>query len=276
MQRALISLFRWLPLWVLYAVMALVIPFYMLLASGFRASYRFFRRRMGYGALRSFFHVYLNEFRMGTVVLDRFAAYAGKMFDIQVLRMDLFDALEKGEGGFLMLSSHTGCYEMAGYKFVSKRKTIHALVFPGETQTMSQNRSRMFASTNVKMVPVQEDLSHIFILSNALSDGQIVSMPGDRAFGSNKLVRVPFFGEDAAFPAGPFTLAAQREVPVLSVFVMKEGYGKYRAYLEQLPLCPGLPRSEQVRTMAAAYAACLESIVRKYPDQWYNFYDFWK
>ena len=50
--------------------MALVIPFYMLFAKGFRASYSFFRKRMGYWPLKSFFHVYKNEFEFGKVVLD--------------------------------------------------------------------------------------------------------------------------------------------------------------------------------------------------------------
>ena len=52
MQRTLIRLFRVLPLGVLYGCMALVIPFYMLFAKGFRASYRFFRKRMGYPAVK--------------------------------------------------------------------------------------------------------------------------------------------------------------------------------------------------------------------------------
>ena len=81
MQRTLIRLFRILPLGVLYGCMALVIPFYMLFAKGFRASYSFFRKRMGYGPVKSFFHVYKNEFEFGKVVLDRFAAFAGKKFD---------------------------------------------------------------------------------------------------------------------------------------------------------------------------------------------------
>ena len=48
MQRTLVRLFRWVPLGVLYGVMALVVPFYMLLdRKGSRASYSFARRRLG-------------------------------------------------------------------------------------------------------------------------------------------------------------------------------------------------------------------------------------
>ena len=275
MQRTLIRLFRVLPLGVLYGCMALVIPFYMLFGTGFRASYRFFRRRMGYPPLRAFVHVYRNEFAFGQVVLDRFAAFAGKRFRMDVPRMDLFDVLCREEGGFIQLSSHVGNYEMVGYSLTSPKR-LNALVFSGETATVMENRAALFGETNVRMVPVSEDLSHIFTLNSALADGEIVSMPGDRVFGSRKTVSCRFFGEPASFPAGPFVLADQREVPVLLVFVMKTGRRDYKVILERLPKPAGETRQERVQALADAYASSLEAVVRRYPDQWYNFYDFWK
>ena len=275
MQRTLIRLFRVLPLGVLYGCMALVIPFYMLFAKGFRASYRFYRKRMGYNAVKSFFHVYLNEFEFGKVVLDRFAAFAGKKFRMEVPRMDLFQELCAGKDGFIQLSSHVGNYEMVGYSLVSPKR-INALVYGGETATMMENRAALFGETNVRMVPVSEDLSHIFALNNALADGEIASVPGDRVFGSQKTVECLFFGEKAKFPAGPFTMAVQRDVPVLSVFAMKVGRREYKVFLDVLPVSDAASKQERIQALADAYAARLEAIVRAYPDQWYNFFDFWK
>ena len=275
MQRTLIRLFRLLPLSVLYGCMALVIPFYMLFKPGFKASYRFFRERMGYGAFKSFRHVYLNEYEFGKVVLDRFAAFAGRRFGMDVPRMDLFEDLCRGEEGFIQLSSHVGNYEMVGYTLVSPKR-LNALVYGGETATMMENRANLFGKTNVRMVPVSEDLAHIFTLNNALADGEIASLPGDRLFGSQKAVESLFFGEKAKFPVGPFVLAAQRHVPVLTVFVMKENRKNYRVLLQVIPVPEKGSRQEQVQTMCDAYAARLEEVVRLYPDQWYNFYDFWK
>ena len=275
MQRSLIRMFRVLPLGVLYGCMALVIPFYMLFRKGFKASYRFFRKRMGYGAVKSFLHVYKNEFEFGKVVLDRFAAFAGRKFDMDVPRMDLFQELCAGEEGFVQLSSHVGNYEMVGYSLISPKR-INALVFSGETATVMQNRALLFGETNVQMVPVSEDLSHIFALNNALADGEIASLPGDRVFGSQKTVECRFFGAPAPFPAGPFTLAVQRNVPILCVFVMKEGRRAYKVLLEMLPEPEGMTKAERIQALADAYARTLEAVVRQYPDQWYNFYDFWK
>ena len=275
MQRTLIRLFRYFPLGVLYGCMALVIPFYMLFGTGFRPAYSFFRKRMGYNVAKSFAHVYLNEFEFGKVVMDRFAAFSGKKFRMNVPRMDLFDGLCRGEKGFIQLSSHVGNYEMIGYTLVSP-KHINALVYSGETATVMENRAALFGQTNVRMVPVSQDLSHIFALNGALADGEIVSMPGDRVFGSKKTVECTFFGEKAKFPAGPFTLAVQREAPVLAVFAMKEGRREYKVYLDILPVSDAESKQGRIQALADAYAARLESIVRAYPDQWYNFFDFWK
>ena len=275
MQRSLIRMFRVLPLGVLYGCMALVIPFYMLFRKGFKASYNFFRKRMGYGVVKSFLHVYRNEFEFGKVVLDRFAAFAGKKFDMDVPRMDLFQSLCAGKEGFVQLSSHVGNYEMVGYSLISPKR-INALVFSGETATVMQNRALLFGETNVQMVPVSEDLSHIFALNNALADGEIASLPGDRILGSQKTLECRFFGAPAPFPAGPFTLAVQRDVPILCVFVMKEGRRAYKVLLERLPEPEGASRRERIQALADTYAATLEAVVRQYPDQWYNFYDFWK
>ena len=268
MQRSLIVLFRLLPLWLMYGVMALVIPFYVLLdGRSRRASYRF-ARRIGYGLLRSAWHVYANMFNMGMLVMDRFSVYAGKRFRLISDRQDLYLRLSAQEGGFMMLSSHLGHFEMAGYMFRSP-KTTYALVYAGETATVMQNRSRIFGNANVQMIPVSKDLSHIFALNAALANGQIVTIPADRVWGSSKSLRRPFMGAEAAFPAGPFTLAVQREVPVLAVFAVKEGLRTYRVILEELPVGAGR------EALADAYSATLERVARRYPNQWYNFYDFW-
>jgi len=279
MQRALLKLFRFLPLTFFYAVMALVIPFYMLFdRRGYRASYSFYRHRLGRGPVHAFLSVYANEFRLGQVVMDRFALYAGRKFDIRVDDMPLFVRLAAEAPGFVQVSSHVGNYEMAGYLLRAERKRMYALVFAGETETVMSQRAALFAGSNIEMVPIAEDMSHIFALNAALADGNIVSMPGDRIFGSQKSFSCDFFGAPARFPVGPFVLAAQRSVSMLAVFVMKAGLRRYEVSIYPLgvALDETLPARKRAEAMAAEFAQRLEEVVRRYPAQWFNFYDFWK
>lgn len=268
MQKALIRLFRFLPLWLLYGVMSLVIPFYILSdGKARRASWRFFRERIGFGPLSSTLHVYLNMFNMGMVVLDRFAAYAGKRFTIDSEDTAIHRQYCSGSEGFILLSSHVGNYEMAGYSLLSP-KHLNVLVYAGETATVMANRERMFRNGNVAMIEVSEDMSHLYKLNSALAGGEIVSIPSDRLFGSSKAVRCSFLGADATFPAGPFKLAHARDAKAIAVFCVKTGLRSYKLMMHAV-------YGDSIQAMSQAFAKELETVVRQWPDQWYNFYDFW-
>ena len=277
MQRSLIAMFRVLPLWLLYGVMALVVPFYMLFnKKGYQAMYHFFRERMGYGRWKSFWSVYANHFRFGQIILDRFGVYAGKKYRFWTEGQELMDKLETHPEGFVLLSSHVGNYEIAGYSLKPKSKKFNALIFAGETATVMENRQRILSQNNMSMIPVKEDLSHLFALNAALDNGEMVSMPADRIFGSQKSVECQFFGAKANFPLGAFAMAVQKEVPVLAVFVMKEGMKKYHAYVKEIACDRQASRREQMAQLAQSFASCLEAIVRRYPTQWFNYFDFWE
>ena len=92
MQRSLIAMFRVVPLWLPYGVMALVVPFYMIFnRKGYKAMYRFFRDRMNYDSWKSFGKVYANHFRFGQIILDRFGVYAGKKYTFVTDGQELMD-----------------------------------------------------------------------------------------------------------------------------------------------------------------------------------------
>jgi len=277
MQRALIALFRVLPLWLLYGVMALVVPFYMLFnRKGYQAMYSFFRNRLDYGSWKSFCGVYSNHFRFGQIILDRFGVYAGKKYHFITEGQELLDRMEALTNGFILLSSHVGNYEIAGYSLKPKKKCFNALVYAGETATVMENRQRLLSQNNIKMVPVKEDMSHLFILNAALDGGEVVSMPADRVYGSQKTAECQFFNATARFPLGAFAMAVQKDVPMLAVFVMKEGLKTYHAYVREITCDPQANKRSQMTQLAQNFANQLEEVVRSYPTQWFNYFDFWK
>ena len=277
MQRSLIAMFRVLPLWLLYSVMALVVPFYMLFGrKGYQAMYHFFNDRMGYSCWKSFWSVYANHFRFGQIILDRFGVYAGKKYHFEIEGYPLIEELEMHSKGFMMLSSHVGNYEIAGYSLKPKRKKFNALVYAGETATVMENRQRVLSLNNIKLIAVKEDLSHLFALNAALDNGDIVSMPADRIFGSQKNIECQFFGSKAKFPMGGFAMAVQKEVAVLAVFVMKESMKTYHMFIREIKCDRQANKREQMAQLAQSFAVQLEDIVRRYPTQWFNYFDFWK
>lgn len=277
MHRSLIRLLRHVDVRFVYAFAEVfVVPVCLLLNESRKTSFRYFRQRMGYGWLRAAFSVYANHCQFAKAVIDKFAMYAGKKFQLEVTGWDYFRDYADREEGFLLLSSHIGNYEMVGYAFVSERKRIHAVVYANEKASVMANRNHIFEKNNVGMIALTPDMSYLFEIDKVLSEGGIVSFPADRHMGHAKCVECTFLGEKAKFPQGPFRVATMRGLNVLAVNVMKSSAKKYAIYVEPLPYNKDLPKKEQMQQLADAYVAELEKRLHQYPFQWYNFFDFWQ
>ena len=202
--------------------------------------------------------------------------YAGKKFHIETEGYDNFLQLARQKEGFIQLSSHIGNYEIAGYTLVAEEKPFNALVFFGEKETVMESRKHMFAGTNIKMIPVSEDMSHLFAINQVLDNGETLSMPADRIFGSQKSVSVSFLGAPAEFPLGPFIVATMRGLDALAVNVMKTSSKGYKIYVTPLSYNKEAPRKQQIAELVQSYVQELERMLKIYPAQWYNFFEFWK
>lgn len=276
MHRSLIRILRYVDVRILYLFSDIfVIPVCLIVNPSGRTAFRFYRDAMHYGRARACLAAYRNHCLFSQVVIDRFAMYAGRSFEVEVEGLGYFEALAARDEGFLHLSSHIGNYEIAGYSLVSERKKIHAVVYAHEKESVMAGRTDMFSRTNISMIALREDMGHLFEIDRAICDGDVVSFPTDRHMGDAKCVSAQFFGREAKFPMGPFSVATMRGVDVLAVNVMKEGLKKYRIYVTPLQYDKDAPRREQVRQLCGAYVAELEKRVRQYPLQWYNFFDFW-
>ena len=278
MHRTLIGSLRWLDVRLIYVFTSIfIIPVCLLLNLNHSrtTAYRYFRQRLGYGCLRASWYTYVNHCLFAQVVVDRFAIFAGKRFKLDIDGYEYFQQLELETKGFVILSSHIGCYEVAGYSLISKSKRFNALVFGGEKATVMKGRQEALSEHNIRMIPVREDMSHLFIVNEALSNNEIMSMPADRIVGSAKVVKVNFFGETASLPAGPFSVATMNGLDALAVNVMKISAKRYKVYVTRLSYDTQAPRKQQMQQLANCYVEELERRVRQYPSQWFNFYDFW-
>lgn len=276
MHKCLIKLLRTVNIRVIYAFTnVFVIPVCLLLRKDWRHIYRYLRQRQGYGRVKAAFATYRNHCLFGQVVIDRFAMYAGHKFRIEIEGYDNFLQLSNRKEGFVQLSAHIGNYELAGYSLVAEQKRFNALVFAGEKETVMRNREKMFTGTNIHMITVQPDGSHVFEINEALLRGDIMSMPADRIFGSPKHLDVEILGGKVKLPMGPFATIAARGMNAIAVNVMKERLDTYKIYVTPLIYDHTVSIREQMRQLAQTYASELERMLKRYPEQWYNYFDVW-
>jgi predicted LPLAT superfamily acyltransferase len=276
MHQSLTWMLRYIDIRIIYGFMAVfIIPICLLILPSRRHIYSYFRRRIGCSLIKSVWQTYVNHVLFGTVVIDRFAMYAGRKFQIEIEGYEIFERCAKRYEAFIQLSAHVGNYELAGYSLAAKDKPFNALVYAGEKETVMVNRNRLFTDCHIKMIPVRPDMSHLFEIDRALRNGETLSMPADRIFGSSKSLQLSFLGGDVKLPLGPFTVATMRSLDVISVNVMKIGYNRYKVYVASLDYPKEASRKQQIDMLAKAYLKELERIVRLHPTQWYNYYEYW-
>ena len=280
-QKAMKILFSIVHVRVGYAILVFVVPFYMLFSHAkYLAIYRYFRKQHGHPPVKSFIKCYRNHFLFGQMILDRFAVYAGqKKFKVDNPDNDLFLEMVYAQHGCIIASSHVGNPELCGYLLCQQTKRINSMIYGGEAEEIQKNRTKILAKNNVRLIPVSDDMSHVFLLNEALTNGEMVSMPCDRTFGSGKSVECDFLNGKVDFPVGAFVLALQYQVPVIALFVLKKSASLYRIHVISVPVPQDVQvtdKREQINRMTRSFANILEDIVMRYPEQWFNFYDFWK
>jgi predicted LPLAT superfamily acyltransferase len=100
-------------------------------------------------------------------------------------------------------------------------------------------------------------MAELFLASAIVEKGDVVLMAGDR--GGGRVRTVAFAGVEHRFPEGAFRLARHLERNVYFAASVLED-GGYRVFVKRLP----------VEDMFGAYIGVLEDLVKKYPDQWYQ------
>jgi len=115
-----------------------------------------------------------------------------------------------------------------------------------------------------------------------LEAGALVGVLADRTLADEPVLRLPFLEAPAPFPTGPMRMAAALRTRVLFMAGLYRGGNRYEIHFEPLAdftAIEHLTRAERdarVHEAVAAYVRRLEHHCRATPDNFFNFYDFWK
>jgi KDO2-lipid IV(A) lauroyltransferase len=218
-------------------------------------------------------------------VSDTFANFGAFFADLLTLNrrpaadLDAYVASDEGENhldtalaagrGVVLLTAHLGNWEFAGRLLSSRgRRTAHVVLSAEQDQALE--RYLRLDSPQLRFVTRRHATSTLGLLA-ALRRAELVAMQADRPTGGRGDAIVPFFGEPAAFPIGPFVLARAAGAAVVTAFCAMAPGGRYRLEIDPpIWVKPGEETSALATTVAA-----LERVIRAYPTQWFNFFDAW-
>jgi predicted LPLAT superfamily acyltransferase len=263
-----------------YFLLYFVISYYMFASrKAFLSIFTFYRKILGYGFFKSLGSVYRNYYNFGQVLIDKITMLAG------IPNQFTFDFegeeyLRQMDNGGLLVSGHVGNWEIAGQLLNRLEKNINIILFDAEHEQIKGYLSDVMTERRVNFIVIRDDYSHLLEIRAALDRKEILAMHGDRFLEGNKIVIDTFMGKPAAFPVGPVNLASRFGVPVSFVFAMKDTKKHYHFYatpLQTIQFSNNLKRRNELLVESVkVFVNALETTVKKYPLQWFNYYDFWR
>jgi len=258
-----------------YFILYFVASWYFLfLTKSNRAIFYYFRKRLGYSWLKSKQMVFKSYYTFGQTIIDKISISAGmrSRFTYEFDGVEILKKLLAEKRGGVLISAHMGNFEIAEHFFgeIDLDFQINLVTTDLEHSAIKNYLEKITKKSGIKFIIVKDDLSHIFEINAALARNELVCFTGDRYFEGVKFLSGDLLGESAKFPAGPFLIASRLKVPVVFVYVMKEPKLHYHLYARESEV-----KHRDEKALLKAYSENVESMIEKYPLQWFNYFDFW-
>lgn len=265
--------------WLLYPITAW---FFLFARSAKRASAHYLCRVFGRPPTSG--EQYRHFLSFSRAIVDRLEAWSGQTPPdaVQFPERQLLVKQAQTGTGAIILTAHLGNPDMCRALIQSMHGVkLNVLVFHQHAARITQTLYATRPGMALEIIPIQQigpdTAMHLY---NKIQHGEFVVLAADRTSpqAAHRSSLADFLGEQAAFPQGPFILAALLECPVYLLFVLQQGTG-HTLHLEHFAERITLPRRTRRAALdqwAQAYADRLAHYCRLAPLQWFNFYDFWQ
>lgn len=222
--------------------------------------------------------LFCSYYRFGQTLIDKIAIGNG-MKDKYTFRFEGYESfldILNADTGAIIIGAHTGNWEMGTPFFDEYGKKINILLYDAEYKRIKELLQKNSVPAGFKVIPVNDiDLNHVFAIKEALDNKEYICFQGDRYINEERRLKGIFMGKETSFPSGPFLLAAKMKVPVVFYFAMREPKKSYRFHFIVAAPVSKNEKAKPEQQLLDQYVPALENILKKYPEQWFNYYNFW-
>jgi predicted LPLAT superfamily acyltransferase len=224
---------------------------------------------------------HFHEFALN--IIDRISFFVGdtRDFEIVVHGREHLEGLAGAGRGALVLSAHLGSFDALRVVADEGGVPLNVAMFLRNARMVNAVFTRLNPSRPLRIIDLERAAPQsVFDIRACLQRGEFVGMLADRVgVGDGTRVSwVPFFGERAAIPHGPFLLASALKCPVVLMIGLRIDHRRYEVFVEMLAdeiVLPAAGRADALDALARHYASRLEHYCLRAPYQWFNFYEFW-
>jgi predicted LPLAT superfamily acyltransferase len=283
-NRFWLHVMRWLSLRLGRRVSRLVLYgialYFVLVASQARdASRQYLARALG--RCPGWRDVYRHVLTFATTVHDRVYLLNDRfeLFDVHSTGQEAVDQINaESQRGLLLFGAHLGSFEvLRAMARHDPRLRVSIAMYMENARQINGVLAALNPQAQPDIIPLGR-FDSLLALHERLKGGAAVGLLADRAVVADKYVWLPFLGEPAPFPTGPFRLAVMLRQPLYFMTGLYRGGRRYDLHFEPLADFSSLAtrdREALVQTLMARYVALLEQHCRAAPYNWFNFYDFW-
>ncbi|MFP4486565.1 MAG: lipid A biosynthesis acyltransferase [Campylobacterales bacterium] len=260
---------------VLFYLLYPIAGFYYLLSPKLKVILKNYYSNIGleFSELRYFEH--LRHFAI--CMTDRFLSIIEpKTYSFDIEDSEFFH--KELEKGVVLLMSHFGGWAVAPNCFLGGK--VNAVMNEQMIESIKSIEDSLVKKREEKQKTNIIDLSEGTIsvaikTANALSNKEIVAMMGDRVGASKSSVVLKFFGKDAEFNRNPFDIAYKCKKDLVVSFIVFKSIRHYEYIYRFISFDHNRDIDEAVREAMEIYIKMYEDILREYPYQWFNLYNFW-
>ena len=202
-------------------------------------------------------------------------------FQVETEGHEIWQQVAQPGRGLLLVTAHLGSYEV-GSMLPSRfdRRSVRIVREPevdARAQAFFRGVVAQFREPGYTTHFQTDDPLQGMALLEALRRGEIIAVQGDRPRGGARSIATTLFGRPFPLPAGPAALARAAEVPLLPVFVFREGRRRYRAvFRPAIAVARTANRAADLAEAMTRVAAEVEWAIRRAPHQWYCFKRLWE
>ncbi len=254
-----------------YLILVFVSAYFVLFApKATKSIYNYLRKIHKFNRFKAGIGVFKTFYVFGQTLIDKVAIGSGQKSKFKYKFNGRENLASLTSQGGIILSAHLGNWEVAGFLLGDINSNTNILMYQAEHEKIKSFLEAVMTEYEMKVIAIKDDLSHIFKLSNVLRDREVVCIHGDRFLDGSRVVKRNFLGHNASFPLGPFRIACSLKAPTTMAYAFRE---KNKTY--QLSASPILDPTKDPEELLDKYVELLELKMKKYPYQWFNFYDFW-
>jgi KDO2-lipid IV(A) lauroyltransferase len=179
--------------------------------------------------------------------------------------------LKKGKG-VLIMTAHIGNWEIGA--LAGRDWKFNFVVRLLDNRFLNKFIYKIRTKFNSGMIVKKNAIKEIL---KCLRRNELVAILMDQNTGAHEGIFVDFFARKACTNPVVAILAVRTGAPVLPVFTIREGVGKFKVIIgEEIEIIPSGDYKRDIEKYTAQFTEIIESIVRKYPDQWLWLHRRWK